>query len=192
MRVRQVLYGALELTFLCTVLGFMLQGPYTSGGGSATCSTPISWSTTWDTRFGKVYVLRLVLLVVMAFLVRAIVRTGRSTLPRGLVVATTIVGVALAATPGLAGHASTGRWVALAFVADVLHVLAMAIWIGGLVALGLARHDDVAYPTVAHRFSGVALGAVVVHRAHRARSRRSASSSRSARCGTPTTGRSCC
>ena len=33
-RVRQVLYGALELTFLCTVLGFMLQGPYTSGGGA--------------------------------------------------------------------------------------------------------------------------------------------------------------
>src|SRR6476620_7769274 len=38
----------------------------------------------------------------------------------------------------------------------------MAVWIGGLVALGLARHHDGAYPTVARRFSGVALGAVVV------------------------------
>jgi copper transport protein len=161
-RVRQVLYGALELTFLCTVFGFMLQGPYTSGGGVSDAFSVDLWSTTWDTRFGKVWVLRLVLLVVMGLLVRAVVRTGRTSLPRSLVVATTVVGVALAATPGLAGHASTGRWAALAFPVDVLHVLAMSIWIGGLVALGLARHDDVAYPTVAHRFSGLALGAVVV------------------------------
>jgi copper transport protein len=161
-RVRQVLYGALELTFLCTVFGFMLQGPYTSGGGLADAFDTELWQSTWDTRFGKVWVLRLVLLVVMGFLVRAVVRTGRSKLPTGLVAATTVVGVALAATPGLAGHASTGRWVVLALIADVLHVLAMAIWIGGLVALGLARHDDVEYPRVAHRFSGLALGAVVI------------------------------
>jgi copper transport protein len=161
-RVRQVLYGALELTFLCTVLGFLLQGPYTSGGGVGDAFSTDLMSTTWDTRFGKVYVLRLVLLVVMGLLVRAVVRTGRASLSRPLVVATTVVGVALAATPGLAGHASTGRWVALALPVDVLHVLAMAVWIGGLVALGLARRDDVAYPNVAHRFSGVALGAVVV------------------------------
>lgn len=161
-RVRQVLYGALELTFLCTVFGFMLQGPYTSGGGVGDAFSTDLMSTTWDTRFGKVYVLRLVLLVVMAVLVRAVVRTGRASLSRPLIVATTVVGVALAATPGLAGHASTGRWVALALPIDVLHVLAMAVWIGGLVALGLARHDDVAYPNVARRFSGLALGAVVV------------------------------
>ena len=98
----------------------------------------------------------------MGLLVRAVVRTGRASLSRGLVAATTLVGIALAATPGLAGHASTGRWVALALPVDVLHVVAMSVWIGGLVALGLARHDDVAYPTVAHRFSGLALGAVVV------------------------------
>jgi copper transport protein len=161
-RVRQVLYAGLGLTFLSTVLGFMLQGPYTSGGGVADMFSTDLMSTTWDTRFGKVYVLRLVLLVVMGLLVRVIVRTGRDAPSRGLVAVTTLVGIALAATPALSGHASTGRWVALAVVADVLHVLAMAVWIGGLVALGLARHDDVAYPTVAHRFSGVALGAVVV------------------------------
>jgi copper transport protein len=161
-RVRRVLYAGLWITFVSTVLGFMLQGPYTSGGGVADMFSTDLMQTTWDTRFGKVYVLRLVLLVVMGLLVRMIVRTGREAPSRGLVAVTTIVGVALAATPGLAGHASTGRWSALALVADVLHVLAMAVWIGGLVALGLARRDDVAYPTVAHRFSGVALASVVV------------------------------
>ncbi len=161
-RVRQVLYGGLALTFVCTVFGFLLQGPYTSGGGVGDMFSTDLIQTTWDTRFGKVYVLRLALLVVMALLVRVIVRTGRAAPSRAIVVGTTLVGIALAATPALAGHASTGRWVALALAADVLHVLAMAVWIGGLVALGLARHDDVAYPTVARRFSGVALGAVVV------------------------------
>jgi copper transport protein len=161
-RVRQVLYGALELTFLCTLLGFLLQGPYTSGGTVTDMFSTDLIESTWDTRFGKVWVLRLVLLVVMGLLVRAIVRTGREKLSTGLVVVTSVVGVALAATPGLSGHASTGRWVALAVPMDVLHVLAMAVWLGGLVALGLARHDDVAYPSVATRFSGVALGAVVV------------------------------
>jgi copper transport protein len=161
-RVRQVLYAGLWITFVSTVLGFMLQGPYTSGGGVGDMFSTDLMQTTWDTRFGKVYVLRLVLLLVMAVLVRMIVRTGREAPSRALVAMATLVAVALAATPGLAGHASTGRWSALALVADVLHVLAMAVWIGGLVALGLARHDDVAYPTVAHRFSGVALGAVVV------------------------------
>ena len=161
-RVRQVLYGGLALTFVCTVFGFLLQGPYTSGGGVGDMFSTDLIQTTWDTRFGKVYVLRLALLVVMALFVRVVVRTGRDAPSRAIVVGTTLVGIALAATPGLAGHASTGRWVALALVADVLHVLAMAVWIGGLVALGLARHDDVAYPTVARRFSGVALGAVVV------------------------------
>jgi copper transport protein len=161
-RVRQVLYGGLWLTFACTVLGFLLQGPYSTGGGFGGMFDTSLMSTTWDTRFGKVWVLRLVLLVVMAFLIRAIVRTGRGEIPRGLVVVTSVVGVALAATPGLSGHASTGRWAGLALLADILHVLAMAVWLGGLVALGLARRDDVAYPRVAHRFSGVALGAVVV------------------------------
>ena len=77
-RVRQVLYAALGLTFVSTVLGFMLQGPYTSGGGVGDMFSTDLMSTTWDTRFGKVYVLRLVLLVVMGLLVRSIVRTGRA------------------------------------------------------------------------------------------------------------------
>jgi copper transport protein len=46
-----------------------------------------------------------------------------------------VLAVALAATPGYAGHAVTGRWVTLAVVADTLHVLAVSVWLGGLVLL---------------------------------------------------------
>ena len=41
----------------------------------------------------------------------------------------------LAATPGLSGHAVTGDWVTVAVIADTVHVLAMAVWLGGLAVL---------------------------------------------------------
>ena len=159
-KMRQLLLSGLEITFLCTVGGFLLQGPYSSGGGLGDVFSSDQMSAVWDTRFGKVWVARLVLVVVMAILLRLVLRKGPRS--RAEVAATTIVGIALAATPGLAGHASTGRWSMLALPMDVLHVLAMAVWFGGLLSLVLARHDDVAFPEVSERFSGIALGSVVV------------------------------
>ena len=50
----------------------------------------------------------------------------------------------------------------LAIAADMLHVLGMAVWLGGLVTLAIARTDEHAYGRVVERFSGLALGAVVV------------------------------
>jgi len=46
-----------------------------------------------------------------------------------------IVGCALALTPALAGHAHTQSPVALLVPADVIHVVAMSAWLGGLVYL---------------------------------------------------------
>jgi copper transport protein len=50
-------------------------------------------------------------------------------------VSATALAVAIAATPALAGHAASGDYVALALVADVVHVLAMAVWLGGLMMM---------------------------------------------------------
>jgi copper transport protein len=44
----------------------------------------------------------------------------------------------------------------------MFHVLGMAVWLGGLVMLAIARTDENSYARVAERFSGLALGAVVV------------------------------
>jgi copper transport protein len=49
-----------------------------------------------------------------------------------------IVGCALALTPALGGHAATQSPVALLVPADVVHVVAMSAWLGGLVFLLLA------------------------------------------------------
>ena len=71
-------------------------------------------------------------------------------------------GLLLLPVPSLAGHAlDTGRpW--YAFVVDVLHVAGASVWLGGLVALGLAlRSRDMRTETV-RQFSTLALGSVLV------------------------------
>jgi copper transport protein len=156
--VRRLLVAALLVTAGATVLGFLLQGSYTSGGTIADLFAGDQISAVWDTRFGKVWVLRLVLLVVAAGLIRFMVR-HRGALPAWWFDAAGVTGLALAATPGLAGHASTGRWVVLALPADALHVFAMALWLGGLLMLVLARARD-GFDRAAWRFSGVAFVAV--------------------------------
>jgi len=160
-RVRQVLFGSLVLTATSTVFGFLLQGPYTSGGTLGDAFATDQMSAVWDTRFGKVWVARLALLVVAALLLRMMVR-HHGPLPGWWFAAAGTVGLALSATPGLAGHASTGRWTMLALPADMFHVLGMSVWLGGLVMLAIARTDEHSYARVAERFSGLALGAVVL------------------------------
>jgi copper transport protein len=157
---RRLLLFGIELAFVATVGGLLLQGPYTSGGGLGDVFGSDALSTTLDTRFGRVWVARLVLLVVMALLLRLALRKGPRS--RGEVVGVAVVAVLLAGTVAAAGHASAGRWVPVGFGVDLFHVLAMSVWVGGLLALVLARHDDVAYSEVTERFSGVALASVVV------------------------------
>ena len=161
LRVRQLLLGSFVLTVTCTVLGFLLQGPYTSGGSLGDAIATDQISAVWDTRFGKVWVARLALLVILGLLLRMMVR-HRGPLPGWWFVASGITALAISATPGLAGHASTGRWTLFALPADMFHVLGMAVWLGGLVMLAIARTDEHSYARVAERFSGLALGAVVV------------------------------
>ena len=161
LRVRQLLIGSLVLTGVSTAVGFLLQGPYTSGKGLDDLFSSDQISAVWDSRFGKVWMLRLALLVAAALLLRMMVR-HRGPLPGWWFGLAGVGGLALSATPGLAGHASTGRWTLIALPADMFHVLGMAVWLGGLVMLAIARTDDHAYARVAERFSGLALGAVVV------------------------------
>ncbi len=76
---------------------------------------------------------------------------------------TTVLGLGIAATPGLAGHASNGIWSRLALPLDTLHVTAMAIWLGGLASLAIVVLDrDPDARRTAERFSPVALTSVLV------------------------------
>ena len=72
----------------------------------------------------------------------------------------------LAATWAAAEHASAGIQVPVAMVSSVLHLLAMAVWLGGLAALLLALYrapaDEPLPPAAVARFSRLALASVAV------------------------------
>lgn len=79
----------------------------------------------------------------------------------GLGVAGAVLAVALTATWVGADHASVGIQVGLALPVATLHLLATAMWLGGLAALFVGLRHGV--PTgAAERFSKVAMGAVTV------------------------------
>ncbi|HVJ97053.1 MAG TPA: CopD family protein, partial [Acidimicrobiia bacterium] len=135
-RARVIAWIGWWTTLVATISGLMLQGPYAAGTG---LGDAVKWSVIdgiIDTRYGNVAVQRLVLmaaaLLVLLLLGRADARKRPGT---PLLVIAGIVGVLLSSTPGRAGHAATGDWTWIAIPLDTVHVAAMAVWFGGLVAL---------------------------------------------------------
>ena len=122
-----------------TVLGAMLQGPYAEGSG---IGDAFSWTVFDDilhTRYGRTAEIRLVLLAAAAVVLVLLAGTSaRRRVPVWLWVSAAAVGIALAATPGWAGHAGSGANVEWAVPLDTVHVAAMSVWFGGLVALLVA------------------------------------------------------
>ena len=163
-RIHRIVGLGFFLTALGAVAGLWVYGPYSaglSGGGSFSLL-----NETLGTRFGQVGVARLVLLAVAGVLTYWLF--ARPAVPRVWYWLAGTVGIALAATPGVAGHASTGDWVPIALVTDTLHVSAMALWIGGLVALAavtltaFVRTTVPDPPLVLNRFSKMAMTCVGV------------------------------
>ncbi|WP_308290064.1 copper resistance CopC family protein [Streptomyces cylindrosporus] len=111
-----------------TVLLVLLRGPYDSGDGLGGLFDPGSLRHTAGSRPGLALMARLVLLVVVAALVRnrpAEQMPGRRALAAGGVLV-----LGLAATWAAAEHASAGIQVPLAVASSMLHLLAMAVWLG--------------------------------------------------------------
>jgi len=171
--VRWVWTGAALLVGATLVL-LLLQGPYATGGSALDPS--LLWFSL-KTRFGEALIVRLLLTAGFVALVTAALRepparphggggggvaaparpatlqrTGAATAVAG------VTAVALTLTWTLADHSRTGVQVWLGVPAASLHLLAMGLWVGGLVTL-LA--GGVPKPVVA-RFSPLALGCFVV------------------------------
>ncbi|MDJ1136173.1 copper resistance protein CopC [Streptomyces iconiensis] len=89
-------------------------------------------------------------------------RAGRD-LFYGLAVGGTVVAAGLAATWAMAEHASTGIQTALAMPVDILHLLAVALWLGGLTSLfALLRWGPAPTAETVRRFSRLAFTSVTV------------------------------
>jgi len=149
------------LLFVFTVAGLLLQGPYAGALPLSEITHVSVVRAVLQTRFGHFAEVRLVLLLAALPLLFVVRKSWR---PRWWWWALAVpIGLAIAATPGLAGHAATGDFVNVAVPIDTLHVVAMSVWLGGLAALALIVIDrDPDARRSADNFSPVALSSVLV------------------------------
>ncbi|WP_151478929.1 copper resistance CopC/CopD family protein [Streptomyces albicerus] len=169
-------------TLLVTTVALLfLRGPYARGTGPSTVLDLSLLENTLTSRPGWALLARLVLLAGAAvFLVRHVqhvqqhvghVRTdagpgvGRAPDPKpGVLAGGGLLAVGLAGTWAAAEHASAGIQVPAAMTSSVLHLLAMAVWLGGLAALlaTLQRSDTPLTAATVARFSRLAFASVAV------------------------------
>ncbi|MGA6170159.1 copper resistance CopC/CopD family protein [Streptomyces sp. NPDC012600] len=167
---RLVVRGWLTLT-AATLAMLLLRNPYTGSGKFADAFDLDGLQAVLDTKPGAALVSRLLLLGAAALFIAVLFGTyarredaiEKKDLTFGLAVGGTVVAAGIAATWAMSEHASTGIQTAIAMPVDVLHLLAVAAWLGGLVALlvALYRTPDIGSGAV-RRFSRVAFASVVV------------------------------
>lgn len=173
-------WGGLAFSVLAAVL---LQGVYGAGQGIGHVFWPDVLHATLYSRYGRALGVRLILAVVALF-VFTITLEGLPAANRRARAATGAawgaLTAALAGTWAVADHSGTGIQVPLALPADIIHLSAIAIWLGGLAMLativlrvprppgprsdrGAARRRGLATAEAAQavtRFSPIALGCV--------------------------------
>lgn len=135
---RLLLAGWWALT-VSTVFLLLLRGPYETGAGPAEVLDPSGLTRTLGTRPGLALVARLALLAAAAVLLlrqRGLLKERRGEQPsRPVLLTGAALAVGLALTWAAAEHASAGIQVPAAMTSSVLHLLSMAVWLGGLTAL---------------------------------------------------------
>ncbi|MER7188590.1 copper resistance CopC/CopD family protein [Streptomyces flaveolus] len=168
---RLVVSGWLALT-AATLLLLLLRGSYTGSGKVGDVFDLSLLGQVLATKSGASLVSRLLLLAAAALFIAVLFgaydkREGeeKRDLTFGLAAGGTVVAAGLAATWALSEHASVGLQAGLAMPVDVVHLLAVAGWLGGLTALIVALYRapaDTPVPASAvRRFSRIAFGSVV-------------------------------
>ncbi|MFF0555864.1 copper resistance CopC/CopD family protein [Streptomyces sp. NPDC004266] len=165
-----VVRGWLALTG-ATLAMLLLRHPYTGSGKLADAFDLAGLKAVLETKTGAALTSRLLLLGAAALFVAVLFGAyARRTDPKekkdlsfGLALGGTVVAAGIAGTWALAEHASTGVQPGVAVPVDILHLLAVAAWLGGLTVLlvALYRAPSVERSAV-ERFSRVALGSVAV------------------------------
>ncbi|WP_405885632.1 copper resistance protein CopC [Streptomyces sp. NBC_01136] len=181
---RLVVSGWLALTGATLAL-LLLRGSYVGSGKIGDIFDLTLLGQALQTKAGAALVSRLLLLAAgalfIAVLFGAYARRGEATasedlddlddlekkdLTFGLAIGGAVVAAGLAASWAMAEHASTGIQAGLAMPVDVLHLLAVAVWLGGLstllVALFRAPAEAQIEAAAVRRFSRVAFGSVSV------------------------------
>lgn len=170
--VQRVAVGGWIALFGSTAALLLLRGAYTSGKGPGSVLDLSLLGDVLNTKPGAALLSRLLLLSAAAVFLAVLFgsfareddgRTGqeRRDVAFGLGIGGTVVATGLAATWAMAEHASAGLQTWLAMPVDVLHLLGVAVWLGGLAALlaALWAGDPVPRKAV-RRFSRLAFASV--------------------------------
>ncbi|WP_327253731.1 copper resistance CopC/CopD family protein [Streptomyces sp. NBC_01244] len=178
---------------VATLVMLLLRNPYTGSGNFSDAFDLAGLKAVLETKSGASLVSRLLLLGAAALFITVLFGSyarryasdgsdgsnrpdgsdtsgvseedakGESDLVFGLGIGGTVVAGGIAATWALSEHASTGIQPALAMPVDILHLLAVATWLGGLTALLVALHKVPGIErTAIRRFSTVAFTSVLV------------------------------
>lgn len=136
MRLRRVAFLAAVLGAISAAAGVVLEGAEAAGvsGFSALKETIVR--ETLETKFGTIWGIAALAWLAFGLLAALLLRrSGDRPLgwPRALLLAAPLVYLVM--VPALAGHGSTQSPVALNFPVNVIHVTAMAVWLGGLATL---------------------------------------------------------
>jgi copper transport protein len=128
---QRVIWLGAGLLALSTVAELYLQIPYTAGGGVFDLrGTDVQ--EVLSSQYGAAHLVRLGVLAAALVLIRPIVRGKGWGADRVLLAALGVIGVA---TWSVSGHPSASRVSMVTVAADLLHISAMSVWLGGLIML---------------------------------------------------------
>ncbi|WP_165984242.1 copper resistance protein CopC [Streptomyces sp. YIM 98790] len=167
-----------------TIALLWLRHPYVTGGTPADAFSLSGLQAVLESRTGTALASRLILLAAAGLFIAVLfgsyarlrppgpgpgkpdedddTAARRRDLRFGLVTGGGIVAIGLAATWSLSEHAATGPQRALAVPADLVHLLAVAVWLGGLATLLLLLYRERPVPReTVRRFSALAFGSVL-------------------------------
>ncbi|MEV4438727.1 copper resistance protein CopC [Streptomyces sp. NPDC049577] len=182
--VQRVAVAGWTTLFGSTVALLLLRGAYAGGKGLGSVLDLALLGDALSTKPGAALLSRLLLLSAAAVFLAVLFGTyagedggergpdrgadrdapaRRRDLAYGLGIGGTIVAAGLAATWAMAEHASAGLQTWLAMPVDVAHLLAVAVWLGGLVALlAVLRSGEPVRRAAVERFSRMAFVSVCV------------------------------
>ncbi|QOV37173.1 copper resistance protein CopC/CopD [Streptomyces ferrugineus] len=168
---RLTVSGWLALT--SATLGLLLlRGSYTGSGKAGDIFDLDLLGQVLQTKTGAALVSRLLLLAAAALFIAVLFGAyekredeEKRDLTFGLAIGGTVVAAGLAASWAMSEHASTGLQTGIAMPVDVVHLMAVASWLGGLAALLVALYwapaDTAVDAPAVRRFSRVAFGSVL-------------------------------
>ncbi len=154
-RQRNVIGGAAIAGAVAGLLALPLEVGYTAGRSLSVITDGSAWRAVWDTTIGLAWVVRALGILVTAMLLLATSSRCRAAWWQ-LIAIVGVVAVGIASAYG--GHGAAGRWHYLGVFLTMLHVSAMAVWLGGL-AMVVISFKSVERNGVI-RFSSIAILAV--------------------------------